>query len=137
VPPYKFLGFDRLRFVTGRSQGFEVIVLSDNILGFGSDGAIAKLIIVRVIGNYGETELGIGPVNVAVKLREQFEKCRDIAPPLRPRKPLGDFLIFEQDFGGNGKAQPAIEQRAKNRVKRLSPSEDLEKNTRIQANRHE
>lgn len=68
----------------------------------------------------------------AVKLREQFQQRRDITPAFRAGQPRDDFLIFEQDFCGNRERDPAIKQRAKNRVKRLLPAKDLKKDAGIE-----
>ena len=113
-----------------------MIVLGDNVIRLGSDGAVAKFIVIRVGGNHFETELRPGVPDVSVQLREQIQQGRDFPPAFRAGEPRGDFLVFEQNLGGNGEGDAAIQQRAENRIKRLAAAKDLQQDAGVQTDGH-
>ena len=132
----KFVRLDRLRFVARGLEGVEVRVFRDHKVRFGGNGAVAKFVVVRVGRDDVETKLRFDLADIPVKLRDQFKQRGDVAPAFRAGQFAGDFLIFEQDFGGDGQRQLSREQCAENFIERLFPSEDLQQDARVQADRH-
>lgn len=113
-----------------------MVVFRDHKIRFSGDGAVAEFIIVRVIGDYSETELRLDLANVTMKLSESFQQCHNIPPAFCAGKFDCNFFVFEKDFRGNSECQTAIEQSAENRLERLIPAKNLQKDVGVEADRH-
>ena len=74
-------------------------VISDHKVSFGSNGAVAELVVIRVGDDDCKTELGFDVPNVAMELSQQLQQAGDILPSVLPGKRYGDFLIFQQNLG--------------------------------------
>lgn len=113
-----------------------MVVVGNQEISISRNRAVAEFIVIGIRHDHAEAVMGFDLADVAVKLGQQFQQCRHLAPAFAAGEFDGDLLVFQKDFSGNRKDDPTVKQGPLDAIKRLFPAEHLEKDAGIQANRH-